>query len=229
MSQDADAPRLHRASGPWTWPGREQWVVFAVCALLIQVLWFVVYGGCSWLTAHRESRVSLATPLDTHIPFVPWAAAVYLSLGPMVWLAPLVLRTRAELVRLAAALAWLIVVSGVGFLFLPADAPVRPESRTDRGGAIMGFADRVNLDHNLCPSLHVGMAVVCALAYSRMGSPRRAWFWWMWAAAIAAATLLIREHYVVDVVAGVAVGLLVAGCTWAAPRADRRDGSRLAC
>jgi membrane-associated phospholipid phosphatase len=186
------------------------WLTFAWCALLIQLLWIVVYGGCSWLTAERSLRVSLATPWDSTIPFVPWAAFAYLSLGPMLWLSPFILRSAIELKRMAKALAWLIVISGIVFVLLPADAPVDSDRAADKSSILVNFADWINLDHNLCPSLHVGMAVLCASAYSRGGKPAQAVLFWSWAAVIAASTLLLRDHYIVDVLAGTLLGLVVA-------------------
>jgi membrane-associated phospholipid phosphatase len=194
---------------PGRWPRREIWTAFVGYAVLIQLLWIVVYGGCSWLTAHRALRVPLATSWDARIPFVPEAAVAYLSLGPMMWLSPFVLKSTSALRDFARALAWLIVISGLGFLLLPADEPIVLEGVAGSKSALMSAADRINLDHNLCPSLHVGMAVVCAVAYSRNSGLFRIAFFWTWAVAIAASTLLIRDHYVIDVLAGAVVGGLV--------------------
>jgi membrane-associated phospholipid phosphatase len=194
---------------PWRWPRRETWTAFIRYTLLLHVLWVGVYIGCSWLTAHRTLRVPLATSWDTRIPYVPEAAAVYLSLFPMIWLSPFILKSITALRDFAKSLAWLIVISGVGFLLLPADAPFDPRRTAGGNSALMSFADAINFDHNLCPSLHVGMAVVCAVVFSRHSGPMGIASFWIWAGAIAASTLLVREHYIVDVLAGVVVGCLV--------------------
>lgn len=194
----------------WRLPSRESWIAFVRYAVLIQLLWIVVYGGCSWLTAHRTHRVSLTTSWDARIPFVPAAAVVYLSLGPMLWLTPFLLNSTAALRAFAKALACLIVIAGLGFLLLPADAPIVSDRAASANRALMSFADMVNLNHNLCPSLHVGMAVVCAVFYSRVSGALRTALFWSWAIAIAFSTLLIRDHYIVDVIAGALLGGVIA-------------------
>jgi membrane-associated phospholipid phosphatase len=172
--------------------------------------WVVVYGGASWITGLHDYRVRLHTPLDAQIPFVPLAAVIYLSLFPMLWLSPLVLQTPRRLRSFARALAVLIALSGIGFLALPAESI--DETREARHGIGVAFrlADWLNLDHNYLPSLHVGIAVVCAFAYSRNGSRKVGVICWLWAAAIALSTLLTHQHYLADVAAGAALGFLIA-------------------
>jgi membrane-associated phospholipid phosphatase len=77
-------------------------------------------------------------------------------------------------------------------------------------GLAFQLADWINLTYNSLPSLHVGMAVVCAYSYGRLTSPAAALGWWAWATAIALSTLLTHQHYVVDVATGGALGFIVA-------------------
>jgi membrane-associated phospholipid phosphatase len=141
---------------------------------------------------------------------VPSAAIVYLSLFPMLWLSLFVLHTPQRLKSFAMALALLIALSGVGFLALPAERVKLPPDVAGISGVLFHFADWLNLEHNYLPSLHVGMAVVCAYAYGRFGPRTLGVICWLWAAAIAFSTLLTHQHYVADAVAGVALGYLVA-------------------
>jgi membrane-associated phospholipid phosphatase len=141
------------------------------------------------------------------IPFVAPAVVVYLSLFPMLWLAPFALPTRGELRTFARAIAWMIVVAGIGFLALPSE-PAHSVARIDGPiGSVFRFADAINLRYNMLPSLHVAMAMGCAAFYSAHGRGRAKLFWWTWSAAIAVSTLLTHQHHVVDVVTGVALGV----------------------
>jgi hypothetical protein len=79
------------------------------------------------------------------------------------------------------------------------------ESQADAGW-LYRFADTVNLEYNMVPSLHVAFAVSCALSYSRISWP---WLWWSWAAAIALSTLLCHQHHLLDLVAGVVFAWLI--------------------
>lgn len=192
------------------WPNRACWAAFAGYGVALTLLWIVVYGGASWFTSLHGWRVRLDIDADWSIPFVPAASVVYLSLFPMVWLAPWLLQTPEQLRRFAVALAILFVCSGVGFLFLPSDE-VRPApGPTGFFGAVFDFADWINLSHNHLPCLHVGMAVVCASAYSVAGGRLQTLGMWLWAAAIAVSTLLTHQHYLADVAAGAALSLLIA-------------------
>jgi membrane-associated phospholipid phosphatase len=196
-------------------PGHAVWVAFVRYAVLIQALWIVVYGGCSWITACHATRVSLATPADAYIPLIPWTAAVYLSLGPMLWLSPFVLRSVNDLRVFAKGLAGLIILSAAGFLLLPADEPLSSSAVSEVAHPLFQVADRVNLRYNLFPSLHVSMAVFCAAAYSRFVTRPASAGFGLWAVAIAASTLLTRQHYTADVLAGALLGLAVAAASWA--------------
>ena len=192
------------------WPNRALLRVFLWKATWVTSLWFVVYGGANWVTALHGYRVRLWTALDLSIPYVPWAAAIYLSVLPMLWMCPFVLHTREELRTFAKCLSWLIVISGVGFLILPGCDAHSPHIATGYSGLLANFADQLNLSYNYLPSLHVGLAVVCAYFYGRKNPRKLGRIWWIWATAIALSTLVTHQHYLVDVMARSTLGMLCA-------------------
>jgi membrane-associated phospholipid phosphatase len=196
-----DAARRPAAS----WPGLAELAVFARETFWVSVLWLVVYGGSSWIASLHTYRVRLWTDAELAIPFLPAASAVYLSLLPMVWLSPLVLRSTSELKKLSKAITVAIVVSAPGFILLPS-VPAYPPHRPDAEGSIFRFADAVNMQYNMCPSLHVAMAVAAAYIYAAQSPRRVKCFWWVWAAAISVSTLLTHQHHIIDALAGAAVG-----------------------
>ena len=135
-------------------------------------IWFgFAYGGADYLTAHRSLRVPVHFTAELKIPFVPEAAWVYLSIQLLFLAVPFVLRSRRELVALWATLAAVILVAGIGFLLVPAELAYPPPD--DRGAASFAFrlADRLNLDYNLLPSLHVALTVSCVAALSLRARP----------------------------------------------------------
>lgn len=210
---EGERPALHaEPSDAWRdgWPDRAAWQAFFLGALQVQLVWLVVYGGASWVTEQRSTRFDFATPLDAKIPFVPTAAIVYLLLMPLLWAAPIMLRRPAAIRQFARSLQILILLSGIGFLLLPSNDPIAPTTLGGLSGLVFNFADAINLKHNLFPSLHVGMAVVCAHAYGQHLSPLPTCLCWAAATGIALATLLTYQHYIADVVAGGATGWLVA-------------------
>lgn len=105
----------------------------------------------------------------------------------------------------------------LGYLLLPASGPRLPiaeEARVLGGGAISeavrGFlrvAETTTLD--AFPSGHTTIAVVSGAMASRLLPPSGAAMIWAWAGAIVFATVYINVHYVADVIAGLALALLV--------------------
>lgn len=193
----------------WMLPSRELLILFLHELARTSCLWLLIYGGANWLTGLHHYRVRLWTPIDLTIPFVPATAVVYLSLMPMLWISTLVLHTSIQLRSFAKSLNWLIVLSGVGFLLLPGEQAFPSRIPTEYLGTCFYLADFINLDYNFFPSLHVGMAVVCAFAYSRSAPTWVAILFWLWAAMIASSALLMHQHYLADVAAGALLGFVV--------------------
>jgi len=187
-----------------------RWRVYLLCTLWLTIEWIVVYAGANWITGLHEYRVNLHTALDAQIPFVPATAIIYLSLFPMLWLSALVLHTPQQIQSFARAIGVLIAISGLGFLVVPAQQLYEVQSGPGTNGFAFLLADWINLTYNSLPSLHVGMAVVCAYFYSSLTSRTAAVGWWAWATAIALSTLLTHQHYIVDVATGGALGFIVA-------------------
>lgn len=189
---------------------QEHVALFLYEWMRVNLVWFVVYSGMSYLTRWHAYRVRLWTEIDMRIPFVPDASLVYLSLFPMLWLSALVLDTRTRLRSFANALTGLILLSGAGFLLFPCDDARAMETNSVTMRPWFRFADQVNLSHNYLPSLHVGMAVVCAYTYSQFAALKMRTIYWCWAIAIGASTLVTHQHYLADVVTGAALGYFVA-------------------
>lgn len=170
----------------------------------VAVLFGVVYGGAEWITARHGWRVQVHMPWELSVPLVPWFVVAYLSVVPMMWMAPVMLGSAREVRLLCWSLGAVIVVAGMGFLLCPAQLAFGPATEHPSVAyRLLNVADRINLDYNLVPSLHVAFAVTCAAAYAS----RRAWFWWAWAALIAVSTVLTHQHHVVDVVMGWVLGM----------------------
>jgi len=209
------------------WPGWAQVRWFLALWVVLSAEFVVVFGGGDFITAHREMRLHLYLQSEFAIPFIPSMVVAYMSIYLVFLPAPFVLRARPEINGLAIALAKGILVAGVGFLVFPAQlgfpstpsevAKLDPEA-THRWGALLLFADRLNLDYDLIPSLHVALFVACASVYAvRAGVVVRSLLA-TWAAAVAASTVLTHQHQVIDVIAGLALGL------WAAVDAHKRQG-----
>jgi membrane-associated phospholipid phosphatase len=196
----------------WGWPGwrHARWTAFVA---LGGTLWFLlIYGGADWITEHRSLRVRIDLPGELALPFVPEAILVYMSIYLLVAGAPFVLRSRRELLALALTLDAEILAAGIVFLLFPVQLAFPAPTQLGALPGLFRFASRLNLTYNLFPSLHVALTVTCVSAFAPRAPAAGAAALWAWAAAVAASTVLTRQHHVADVVAGWALG--AAGNAW---------------
>ena len=189
------------------WPGwpflRFAWLLSAANGV-----WFaLVYGGCEWLTARRALRVPIHLPAELSIPLVPGAVVIYMSIYLLFLAGPFIVRERREFTVLIRALALATLLGGVGFLLVPARAAFAPPGDLGIWTGLFHFADRLNLDYNMVPSLHVALSVCCVASFGRHAARTGRTLLWVWVAAIAVSTVLTHQHHLVDVVSGWATGI----------------------
>lgn len=203
------------------WPGWAH-LRFAGLLSLANGLWFVlVYGGADRLTARHGFRLPVHLAAELRIPFVPAMTIFYMSLYLLFLLAPFILRTRREFRAVVLTMATVILVGGIAFLMIPAELAFTPPYAAELGiwAGLYQLADRLNLTYNLVPSLHVAFAVVCVTAFSPHAPPTGRALLWLWAVLIAASTVLIHQHHVLDVITGWLLALVCGGITGARPGA----------
>lgn len=191
------------------WPGRRH-LLYAMGLSLANLVWFeIVFVACDAITRARTWRVPIHTALDLKIPFMPSMTVVYLSMDVLLLAGPFILRTKQEFRAAVAMLAVAIGIAGVCFVLIPADLAYPPvvESELGMWAAAYHLADAVNLTYNLVPSLHVALTVACVAAFTERARAVTRALMWLWAAAIAASTLLTHQHHIIDVVAGWLLGL----------------------
>lgn len=180
-------------------------LAFAARHGAVSAVWFCfVYFGANWITTLHERRVRLHLDWELGIPFFPAFVVPYMSIYALFALAPFILRERAELLSLTRAVNVIIGVAGAVFLLIPAQLawPAPNEAELGPWKQLFNFADWINLDYNLAPSLHVALSVICAEAY-RSNAMR------VWAALIALSTVFLHQHHLADVALGYALALAV--------------------
>lgn len=188
------------------WPGWPHVRLFLALAVPVTLWFLVVYGGCDFVTAHRP-RHRVHFDFERAIPFVPASVVAYDSVYPLMWLAPFVLRSRPELIVYAVAYVAIVAVAGIGFLAYPAELGFTPDPDAGIWAPLVLATKAASLHYNLVPSLHVAIATLTTAIYApRAGAVVRL-FLWGWAVLVAASTLLLHQHHVVDVVAGWLLGV----------------------
>ena len=168
-----------------------------------------------WVLRHPLSSpvVMPVTSIDRWIGFCPVALPLYVSLWVYVSLAPALLNTRRELFFIGmAALAMSVIGLGI-FLFRPTAVPPAAIDWTHHSA--FAFLKTVDASGNACPSLHVAFALLAAVWIARVlrqtgaGLLPRA-LNWSWCVGIFYSTVATGQHVVFDVLAGVALGGVIA-------------------
>lgn len=154
-----------------------------------------------------------ALPLDGAIAFSPYWIFPYFSLWFYVSLYPALLTDRRRLVRYALASTGL-AATGLAIFHRWPTTIVQPALDWETY-PLVGFLKTVDAAGNVCPSLHVAFAVFTADALGRLLREAGARTFWpalnlLWAAAIVYSTLATKQHVVLDVAAGAALGGLAA-------------------
>ena len=152
-----------------------------------------------------ETRYVPELALDRAIPLVPVWALIYGPLYLFLILLPIFVVRQDEHIRRSAyayLLIWLTAYA-VFFLLYPTAAP-RPARVTGEGFAMWGLRILYSSDppYNCFPSLHVAHSFVSALTVSRVHRGLGI-FATTCAAFVALSTLFTKQHYVLDVIAGV--------------------------
>ena len=171
---------------------------------------WIVYWLGNFVAARATERFHVALSYELFIPFVPWAAVVYLTVTPLLCLAPFIFRTPERLLPLFVTLCAEVTIAGAIFCIFPVELSFAPQEVTSSAGFFLRLARAIALTYNCMPSLHVALAVSAAWAYAPIGGRRWRILVWSWAAAIVVSTLLTHQHHLADLAGGVllsAVGM----------------------
>jgi membrane-associated phospholipid phosphatase len=172
-------------------------------------LW--VYAPYYFLQRHHLFQ-PIVMPLsrwDRLTPFYEQAVWIYLSLDLLMPIGPFLMNQRRQIFQYAFGIALIGVLADLVFIFWPTSCP-RPEP----GGTSPLYRLVIQMDYpfHAFPSLHAAFAVysvLCAAPILReigIGAPGQV-VMWFWALLILAATLLTKQHVIVDLLGGAFLGL----------------------
>ena len=172
-------------------------------------------AGYFGVGASRDSQHArdLKTFLDDHIPFIAASVWTYLLIFPSALLPLFVVRCQRLFRRTAVAYAIVITVSLFCFAFFPVtSSALRANSAMLDLGRASGWAVAtlyaIDPPYNLFPSLHLSIAVLAAFAVWK-AARRYGLAAFVTLAVVAASVCTVKQHVVLDVVGGGALGMLV--------------------
>jgi membrane-associated phospholipid phosphatase len=203
---------------------RRHFVLKLVGTTAFTWLFFIGYFHLLRQPANPVSVMPLLA-LDHWVPFQPRWLPIYLSLWFYVGIAPGLQRNFAQLLAYGLWVGALCLTGLALFYFWPTEIPaLMPHTAGFAGFSLLRGVDAAG---NACPSMHVAVAMFSALWIDRVlhliQTPaalrllNAAWF-----LAIAYSTLAIKQHVVLDVLAGALLGL-----AFALPSLHWRPASRL--
>ena len=144
--------------------------------------------------------------LDDFIPYSPSWVWIYSFLYyPAILYVNLVLTSPAQFTVVASSYMLLLALQVACFLVFPVRTPSRwrapaaPETMSER---FLAFVQRFDAPTNSFPSMHTSVAMLTALhLYQRHGSSA-----FVFPALIGLSCLFTKQHYIIDIPAGAALG-----------------------
>lgn len=199
------APANARVIG-WPEPG-EGWKLAVKTGCFCALFWAVYWPANEFAASGPRFRVDMA--FEAGIPFLPWASLIYISIVPLMLMAPFVMRSDARMRPLFCALCAELAIASLVFVAFPVELGYPKQAAAGAAAIIMDAAKQAALPYNLLPSLHVAFALTTAAALSRFGGLRWKAALWSWSVLIAASTLLTHQHHVADALAGALLSFVV--------------------
>ena len=190
------------------------------------VLHLVVYYTVTRVNSNRPPAAlnDPSIPLDDKIPLLGWTWVFYWAAYPYLTLGAALIVAAMREVDYKRAIQAFIVITFVGGgiqLLYPVAAPWTSEAHAMQTRMHESAFTR---PYACLPSMHVAYSVITGFMGAMIArSVGLRWFHILLAAGIAVSTLTLKEHYVADAVAGIALGL--GGGLWWWMRAAARKGA----
>ena len=176
--------------------------------LITALLLFVFFQvGYVWASRHAPGTgIDARTVLDGYIPLVPAFILFYMVGFLFAFLPCFVLRKRVELLWAAVVTVLVLCVSFLSFRMLPIVMYKTAPEGTDVFSQMTLLHQLSDTCYNNFPSLHVSLSW---FAFWLLVWRRRAWRWHAlpFPVLITGSTLLVKQHLVIDVLGGWALGL----------------------
>ena len=178
--------------------------------IVLVVLGYAI-GGLGYLAVNRIIGEGpfhqIELPLDRTIPFVPGFALAYVLVYFTPALTAMFLEDRAELYRTFLAFGLNALICFPIFIIFPVEYPRVHTLPGTAAARLLAFVQAVDRPVNCFPSHHISTSFTTFFAVFRQD---RRWGGLFGAAAVlvAVSTVFVKQHYVVDIPAGIGVACL---------------------
>jgi len=196
-----------RGTAGW---GQSEFVRAAV-ALAAAVLLVAGFLGMESFCASLQRFYPAALPWDGLIPLEPAWVWIYLLYYPFCVSAaffPGVFRKARVFWPILLGFLFQFAAGGLIFYFFPTRIAHPPILGAGLSAEALRELYAVDSGHCIFPSLHVANTVFVSLVATRMLSKRWGAFFFIVAGLIAASTVLVKQHFLVDIPSGALLGIL---------------------
>jgi membrane-associated phospholipid phosphatase len=176
-----------------------------IASVLMFAAWPGFYFLASLLVGQFREPVVFHFEVDARMPFRTEFAMIYSGIYWFFIFPLLYGQGRALFWPLLGAYAAIMVTCSTFFIFYPVEYPRDPLVIRHLGDYTLAIIHRADPPINCFPSSHCAVAILSALGLRHV-NPRAAIPGAVVAGAICLATLLTHQHYLVDTVAGIALG-----------------------
>jgi membrane-associated phospholipid phosphatase len=165
------------------------------------------------LLNHGPAVLNLRTPIDAALPVVPVFVIPYVSLQPVIYFTLIVfLLFRTRLFQSACLALISALLISYGFYFFLQTEVIRPVlTGSDVLSQMIRGVYAGDNQFNDFPSLHTSTSTLMAIYWYR-ADRRLGMAAAVWTVLVVASTVLIKQHYIADVISGLALAF---GLAWA--------------
>lgn len=181
-----------------------------VCGLIVYGFATLIYMAANHYPIFPPQLLQM-TWFDNVIPFVPSTVWIYIS--EYVYFAAVFLfcRDMKNLNKYLYSFLALQIVSVAIFYFWPTTYPrdlfpLAPDAMDSMTYQVFSHLRVIDAPTNCCPSLHVSSVFLSAFIYLDEQENKFPFFF-SWGTAIALSTLTTKQHYIIDVVSGLAMAV----------------------
>lgn len=194
-------------------------------SLFIFSAWAIGYYAIGTLTAGGQIGY-ITGGLDAKVSYVPEAVFIYLSVQLFTVFAIALTHYKTPSIRVIKAYLTVLSFCFAGFLIFPIGASVPELVDQSLASWALSILHTYDINHNSYPSSHCAMALLSALFLFRH-SRNLGWIGLFHALAIGASTVLIKQHYIIDVWVGFLIALITYILWFPAPLIKKRTSQSL--
>ena len=183
------------------------------------------------IVTSEAAYATTAVALDGRIPFFAPAIVFYMAWFPLLvftgfWL---LFTDGVNFRRFMCSLAVCMTLAGVIYVLWPNGQDLRPDLSAPRGlfETVLAWIYRVDTNTNVLPSLHVACVVGQTACIWSTRSIRRPWIrpaLTLLALLVASSTVFVKQHAILDLAAGLGLGLLATAVCFALFRPEKAAG-----